>query len=120
MKKIDYWFLDFVAFFPNPLSLIIPHNEWEKPDFNTDRNPANLDMDQLVEALYPLFQDGFLLAITGADIDSISEDKNTLNELLSFGFIPSREQIRYGIYRKENSAPTEFAEEEPIYYFFFC
>ena len=116
MSQIDCWFLDLTMSYPVTLRLIKPYDQCivSDPYFT----PSNLKTSQIVEILYRLFQDGFLLAITPEDFDSL---KTTLiQELLIKAFIPSLEQIKAGLtqgkfssIRKEND--TYF--EDNLYFF---
>lgn len=93
MSHIDSWFLNLTITYPVTLRLIKPCDQCivTDPYFT----PSSLKTSEIVEILYRLFQDGFLLAITPADFDSLNT--YLIQELLKPAFIPSLEQIKAGL-----------------------
>lgn len=73
--------------------------------------------NQIVDILFRLFQDGYLLAITSTDLYSL--DISLLSKLLTRAFIPSHKQIRGALERdnfKNEKVHGEFHDEE-LYFF---
>lgn len=115
MSKIDCWFLDLALYVPVNFLTIIPYDQCIVPD--AYQTPSNLTTDQIVDVLFRLFQDGFLLAITPADLDSL--DTHLINKLLTKAFIPSRKQIKAALDRENFSEEKRCGKyfEKELYFF---
>ncbi len=96
MSEFDFWFLELVVQSPVSFLTIIPYDQCIVPD--DYQTPSNLTTNQIVDILFRLFQDGYLLAITPADLDSL--DTHLINDLLTKAFIPSHEQIKTALDRE--------------------
>ena len=108
MNKLDYWFLDLAIEIPAPFSLIIPYHRSGVLDIY--RTPLDLTLDQIIEAMHRLFQDGYLLAITPMNLRSL--DIPLINNLSVKGFIPSRRAIEAAFQQEENSCTEEDLYQE--------
>lgn len=115
MSEFDFWFLDFVVNFPVIFRLIKPYDQCIVLD--PDITPYNLTTNQIVDILFHLFQNSYLLAITPADLDSL--DIPLINELLTKAFTPSRSQIKAALKQGEFSKKERYSEyyENDLYFF---
>ncbi len=115
MSKIDCWFLDLAVKTPVSFRTIIPDDQCIIPA--PYLTPSNLTTNQIIDILFRLFQDGFLLAIAPADLEFL--DAPLINELLTKAFIPSREQIKTVLDRenfRDAELDSEFYSKE-LYFF---
>jgi hypothetical protein len=108
MKKTDYWFLDLAIEIPTSFSLIIPYDRSEVLDIY--RTPLDLTLDQIIETMHRLFQDGYLLAITPMNLSSL--DTPLISNLSAKGFTPSRRLIKSAFQQEENLCTEEDLYQE--------
>jgi H2-forming N5,N10-methylenetetrahydromethanopterin dehydrogenase-like enzyme len=121
MKKIYYWFLNFVAGIPNSLGLIIPYDRDGifTPEIDILFTPFKLTTNEIIEILHGLFQDKLLLAITSTEFEKLKllylyslENKLTVDELSAKGFTPSFQEIKAQFKQEEI-----IVGQEKLYYF---
>ena len=115
MRKVDFWFLNLAVLSPISFLTIMPSDQCIVPD--PDLSPFDLSTNQIIDFLFNLFQDGLLLAITPADLNSLKSQ--LINELLTKAFIPSRKEMKEALDREnfvEVNSYNEFDDKE-LYYF---
>lgn len=133
MKKIDYWFLNFVKDFPNPFSLIITYDRCQElydnrykalyNDIDIFRVPSTLNTNQIAEIVYGMFQDELISAITSTDLEELESLHTTsitdpnIDQLLTRSFKPSFREIRIALESEETLAGQEYDRKETLYYF---
>lgn len=115
MSEFDSWFLGLAVESPISFQVIIPYDQCIVPD--DYQTPSNLTTSQMVNILFRLFQNDFLLAITPADLDLL--DNHLIDRLLTKAFIPSCKQIKSALDRENFSEEKRQGEyfEKDLYFF---
>lgn len=86
MKKIEYWIIDLAM--GNPISIDFIESRMNRVNNIFEK----ISLDETVEILYKLFQEGLLLAITQMDLNLFNP--RLLDDLLVRSFIPSHDEIK--------------------------
>jgi hypothetical protein len=138
-EKIHCWFIDLAYSSPHLTSLIMPRDQCDFPDTSIDiyHNPLNLNTECTTDVLQDLFKDDILVGIKHFDLENIESchinlpQEITIEQLLSKGFIPSRQEIKKALKREEDNdelfyfltyngisiQPDELAMEKMMIYF---
>ena len=81
MDKIDYWFLDSTIEDIIGFSWIVPNKIGE---IGINREPLNISISDIAQAMECLFQQGFLLAINPSDLNFLCfEQKNIKHRFIT-------------------------------------
>jgi hypothetical protein len=110
-EKIHCWFIDLAYSSPHLTSLIMPRDQCDFPDTSIDiyHNPLNLNTECTTDVLQDLFKDDILVGIKHFDLENIESchinlpQEITIEQLLSKGFIPSRQEIKKALKREEDN-----------------